>query len=206
MPALQRAANNGRRSLPTRTAGHDAEWDKVRKHRDPRVTTLDPSTPMPKLAPNEFEINTLSFKYGLPPLPSLTDRVNAYNVDQSYYDRRDLRIRDHLDRLLRMSRMSMKEMLILIDQIESSHWNLVELQRAYLPEVEHASKDDYKKRLEEKEKARAENGAKPRKDTDDAMPKYGYRRDLANMGPECKCPACMPRQCQQQLSVNLMNI
>jgi hypothetical protein len=196
------AASARRTAQPTRTAKDDNEWDKLRKSKDPFLTTLDPSTQYPKLPPNELEINNLSFQYGLPPLPSLGERIRQYNVEQSYYDRRDSRIRDHLNRLLRMKKMSKKEMLILIDQIESSHWNLSELQKAYLPETRHAEQDDqdahrkslqvgtggvaykaaYKKHLEEKLKAREANG--PKAPTGDGSPKYGYRKDLVNMGPE----------------------
>lgn len=144
----------------------------------------------------------MSFRYGLPPLTPLNERIQAYNVDQSYYDRRDGRIRDHLDRLLRMKKLSKKEMLILIDQIESSHWNLTELQKAYLPEIRHFDQEEeevhrkalmigtggvawkaaYKKAEEEKAKRRAEKGVTEPKDNGE--PKYGYRKDLANFGPE----------------------
>lgn len=198
-PLLHRNRSTPR---PTRSVGEDAEWDKLRKSKDPFLTTLDPSTPFPKLQPNEFEINSLSFKYGLPPLPSMGERMQQYNIEQSYYDRRDARIRDHLQRLLRMKKLSKKEMLILIDQVETSHWNLSELQKAYLPETRHAEHDDqdahrrslqvgtggvaykaaYKKAQEEKMKAK--EGKEPRLPTDDGSPKYGYRRDLVNMGPE----------------------
>lgn len=101
-----------------------------------------------------------------------------------------------------MKRMSKKEMLILIDQIESAHWDLTELQRAYLPETQHADQDDrdakkkglrvgtggiaykaaYKAHEDEKTKRREEHGVTPPKG--DGAPKYGYRKDLANMGPE----------------------
>lgn len=196
--ALQRSKHT---ATPTRTAKHDDEWDLIRKTKDPFLTTLDPSTPYPRLPPNEFEMNSLSFQYGLKPLPSLTDRIRKYNVEQSYYDRRDARIRDHLDRLLRMKKLSKKEMLILIDQIETSHWNLTELQKAYLPESRHADQDDddvhrralrvgvgglaykaaYKARLEEKKKRRETEGVKV---NGDGSSKYGYRKDLAQFGPE----------------------
>ena len=201
--STQRAMRNrGPRSLPTRTAKHDAEWDKVRSHRDPRITTVDPAAPLPGLPPNDLEIDRLAFRYGLAPLPTIHQRLANYSVEQSYYDRRDARIRDHLDRLLRMKHLSKKEMLILIDQVETSKWNLTEMQKAYVPESHHALMDErdvhrkslllgtggiqnklnYKKKREEKKAAKKAGNITP--PTGDGEPKYGYRRDLANLGPE----------------------
>lgn len=204
---------------PTRGPAEDAEWDRVRKSRDPFLTTLDPATTFPTLPPNEREINQLSFRYGLPPLPALGERIQQYNVEQSYYDRRDRRIRDHLNRLLRMKKLSKREMLILIDQLENSHWDLRELQSAYLPEVRHALQDEraihmkalrvgvggtaliarYKKQQEEKAKRRTEKGVIP-PNNGDGTQKYGYRKDLVNMGPERQLPSAAARTLASTLS------
>lgn len=200
--AQHRPRNHGARSLPTRTARHDAEWDKVRSHRDPLITTVDPAAPLPSLPLNDLEIDKLAFRYGLAPLPTIQQRMATYSIEQSYYDRRDARIRDHLDRLLRMKHLSKKEMLILIDQVETSKWNLTEMQKAYVPETHHAQMDErdvhrkslllgtggiqnklnYKKKREEKKAAKKAGNITP--PTGDGEPKYGYRRDLANLGPE----------------------
>jgi hypothetical protein len=197
------ARPKGANPLPPRSRRHDQEWDKLRSHRDPLITTVDPGTKAPKLPPNDYELDQLSFRYGLPALPTIADRVAAYKVEQSYYDRRDARIRDHLDRLLRMKTLSKKEMLILIDQVETSKWNLAEMQKAYVPETRHAEQDeidahrktlqlgtggiqhkaDYRKKKEEKKAARAA-GTPVKQPKTDGLPKYGYRRDLANLGPE----------------------
>src|SRR4051812_39423713 len=53
-PTQHRLGSKGPRVLPTRTARHDAEWDKVRSHRDPLITTVDPSAPLPALPLNDL--------------------------------------------------------------------------------------------------------------------------------------------------------
>lgn len=84
------------------------------------------------LTPDHLELNRLGLQFGLPPMPTLQDRENKYTSEQDYYDRRDARIREHLDRLLRMKSLSKKEMLILIDQIEQSKWSVDRVSRQYL--------------------------------------------------------------------------
>jgi hypothetical protein len=131
--------------------------------------------------------------------------MQTYSVEQAYYERRDARIRDHLGRLLRMKALSKAEMLILIAQVEEAHWNLDTMKRAYVPELHHAARDErddhikslqlgtggvavraeYRKKKDEKRAARkAGEPVKPPKG--DGESKYGYRRDLCNIGPECQ--------------------
>jgi len=196
-------AQKGPRGLPTRGSRHDAEWDKLRTHRAPHITTVDPATKPPALPPNDLELDQLSFRYGLPPLPTLQERLQTYSVEQAYYERRDARIRDHLGRLLRMKALSKAEMLILIAQVEEANWNLDTMQRAYVPELHHAARDEqddhikslqlgtggvavraeYRKKKDEKRAARKE-GKEVKPPKGDGESKYGYRRDLANIGPE----------------------
>lgn len=197
--------------VPYRHTRHDAIWDQLRK-RPKRLTTVDPDTPKVELSPNEFELNQLSLEYGLTPLPTIPQRRAAYEEDQHFYVRRDARIRQHLNRLLRMRKLSKKEMLILLDQIEYSKWNLDYLQKAYLPEIKHHAEEEeelhrkslrvgtggqayaemMRKHEEEKRAKRKENGPKERKPhkkwdiPNDGESKFGYRKDLANTGPESK--------------------
>jgi len=199
---------------PLRGPKHESEWALLRNMPNPRITTVNPTKPLTQLRPNDAELAALSSKYGLPPLPTLEEREARYRIEQAYYDRRDARIRAHLDRLLRMPKLSKNEMLILIDQVESSRWNLKELARAYIPETSHAEKEEredarkmmrsgsgaaaflaeYKARQEakreKKEAAKAageprkRKPAKPGEIPNDGEAKYGYRSDLVNFGPE----------------------